>query len=175
MCCTFAVYIQLTLSLKSSCFYFCQGGGAINASGGTTVVNNCVFLENTATSESGGVYGGAINVYNGNLSVLDCTFTKNEALQDDPSAFDGSGGGGAIYAFGNSNLLVAGSVFELNEASNEGGAALISNSNGGKVKVGWINNNELLFGNTADADEGCGGIFDFTSKTCDRVGDNFSV
>ena len=33
----------------------------------------------------------------GNLSVLDCTFKKNRALQDDPSTFDGTGGGGAIH------------------------------------------------------------------------------
>jgi len=156
-------------------------GGAIFAFGGTTVVNNCVFLGNTATSESSTAEGGAIHVRDENLSVLDSTFTKNEALQDDPSAVNGlgeTGGGGAIYiyaVFGDINFLVAGSVFELNKASVEGGAVHINDDeiNGGEVKVGWINNNELLFGNTAN--EGCGGIFDFTSKTCDRVGDNFSV
>ena len=41
-------------------------------------------------------------------------------------------------------LLVAGSVFELNEASDNGGAALISDVDVGKVKVGWINNTELM-------------------------------
>ena len=49
----------------------------------------------------------------------------------------------------NIELLVAGSVFELNEASDNGGAALISDVDVGKVKVGWIKNNELIFGNTA--------------------------
>ena len=59
-CFTFAVHIQLTLSLNSSCVYFFQGGGAFAAFGGTTVVNNCVFLGNTATSESDQdvAYGG---------------------------------------------------------------------------------------------------------------------
>ena len=95
---------------------------------GTTVVNNCVFLENVAQAPNTRARGGAIHVFNGNLSVLDCTFTKDEALQDDPSAFDGSGGGGAISAFAyglDVNLLVAGSVLELNEAYNEGGAAFL--------------------------------------------------
>ena len=56
----FFIHIQLRLSIKSSCFYFCQAGGAIYAFGGTTVVNNCVFLGNTATSESDQdvAYGG---------------------------------------------------------------------------------------------------------------------
>ena len=115
---------------------------------------------------------------NGDLSVFDCTFTENRALQDNPSAVDDSGvtgGGGAIYIqadYTNIDLLVAGSVFELNEASNDGGAALIKESSGGKAKVGWINNNELLFGNIAG--ERCGDIFD-ASDTCVSVGDNFSV
>ena len=38
------------------------------------------------------------------------------------------------------------------------------------MKVGWINNNELLFDNTADADEGCGGVFNSISSTCVSVG-----
>ena len=47
----------------------------------------------------------------------------------------------------NIDLLVVGSVFELNEACDNGGAFLIDEVYTGKVKVGWINNNELLFGN----------------------------
>ena len=88
----------------------------------------------------------------------------------------GGGGGGAInFAFygPNINILVADSVFELSEASNDGGAALINESSEGQVKVGWINNNEFIFGNTAY--EECDDIFDGTSDTCASVGDNFSV
>eukprot|EP00578_Thalassiosira_sp_NH16_P024811 CAMPEP_0181099396 /NCGR_PEP_ID=MMETSP1071-20121207/12638_1 /TAXON_ID=35127 /ORGANISM="Thalassiosira sp., Strain NH16" /LENGTH=372 /DNA_ID=CAMNT_0023182057 /DNA_START=232 /DNA_END=1350 /DNA_ORIENTATION=+ len=160
-------------------FSYGPRGGAISANGGTTVVNNCVFLANVATSESDQeAYGGAIYVNQGNLRVLDCTFKKNIALQDDPPTY---GGGGAIYMyalFTNIDLLVAGSVFELNEASNEGGVALIDEANVGKVKVGWINNNELLFGNTDN--DGCDGVlvkrsYDDTASTCASVGDNFFV
>ena len=69
----------------------------------------------------------------------------------------------------------------MNEVSNDGGAALIKEFNGGQVKVGWINNNELIFGN-ADND-GCDGVVvevetaagTVTSSTCANVGDNFSV
>mmetsp|Transcript_5010 Transcript_5010/g.12565 ORF Transcript_5010/g.12565 Transcript_5010/m.12565 type:complete len:375 (+) Transcript_5010:231-1355(+) len=163
-------------AISSSSF---AGGGAILVVGGATVVNNCVFLGNAAISTaesnmSSYAYGGAIEIVNGDLSVLDCTFTENRALQDDLSP-QAQGGGGAIFfvSYGpNINILVAGSVLELNEASNEGGAALIRESFGGKVKVGWINNNELLFGNTAG--ERCSDIFD-ASDTCVSVGDNFSV
>ena len=82
MCYTFAVHIKLTLLLKSSCFYFCQTGGALFAYAGTIVVNSCVFLGNVASSESAsGAYGRAIDVFDDDLSVLDCTFTKNKALQ----------------------------------------------------------------------------------------------
>ena len=98
---------------------------------------------------------------------MDCTFTKNKALQ---------GEGGAINFASydkNINILVSGSVFESNEASIAGGAARISNATGEKVNVGWINNNELIFGNTAG--ERCGDIFYELPDTCVSVGDNFSV
>jgi len=155
---------------------FGPGGGAIYMSGKTIAVNNCVFLGNVATSTSEcETNGGAIYVYNSNLSVLDCTFKKNSALQDDPTTF---GGGGAIYMLASDtnpiDLLVAGSVFELNEASDYGGVALIKEYDDvGKVNVVWINNNELIFGNT-DNDR-CDGVLVKRSNTCASVGDNFSV
>ena len=47
------------------------------------------------------------------------------------------------------------------------------------MKVGWINNNELIFGNTADAGEGCGGVtreqVNGFYSICASVGNNFSV
>ena len=78
----------------------------------------------------------------------------------------------------NIDLLVVGSVFELNEACDNGGAFLIDEVYTGKVKVGWINNNELLFGNTDN--DGCDGVlvkrsYGDTSSTCASVGDNLSV
>ena len=152
-------------------------------------MNNCVFLENVgkATSSSSTSYsnGGAIRVSNGDLSVLDSTFKKNSAFQVNPSP-SAVGGGGAIYmesgpscANGICKLLVAGSVFELNEASNEGGAVFIKQVGSGEatLKVGWINNNAFLFDNTAG--ETCEDVFvsntiDTTTK-CVSVGDNVSV
>ena len=75
---------------------------------------------------------------------------------------------------GTFHLLVVGSVFELNEASDEGGAVAFNERDGqGTLKVDWINNNKLIFGNTAG--EACGGVRNLISDTCVSVGDNFSV
>ena len=70
----------------------------------------------TAAGEGG--FGGAIASRYGKLTVVDSIFKKNKAI----ATASGFGGGGAIYAF-SSDVLVLSSVFELNEASNEGGAA----------------------------------------------------
>ena len=58
-------------------------------------------------------------------------------------------------------------MFELNEASNKGGAVLFDGPN-----VHWYNNKDILFGN--DAGEGCDGV-DVDGQPCFNVGDNFSV
>jgi len=56
-------------------------------------------------------------------------------------------------------------VFELNEASTFGGAALFFDTD-----VDWYNNKDLLFGN--DAGEDCNGVE--VDGDCFNVGDNFS-
>ena len=99
--------------------------------------------------------------------MVDSIFKKNKAIQADSNV----GGGGAITALG-SDVLVLSSVFELNEASNGGGAALFEDVN--DASVAWYNNKELLFGN--DAGEDCDGVaVGLTSPTCFSVEDNFSV
>ena len=76
-------------------------------------------------------------------------------------------GGGAITAAFN-DVLVLSSVFELNEASNGGGAAEFDGAN-----VAWYNNKELLFGNDAlDCDGVASAI---CGAVCKSVGDNFSI
>ena len=119
----------------------------------------------TAAGEGG--FGGAIASRYGKLTVVDSIFKKNKAI----ATASGFGGGGAITAVSNDvntdDVLVLSSVFELNEASNTGGAALFEN-----VNVAWYNNKELLLGN--DAGVGCDGA-NVAGGACFSVGDNFSV
>ena len=109
------------------------------------MVNNCLFLDNAAVTTGAGVdaagAGGAIGSSVGKLTVVDSIFKKNKAI----ATASGFGGGGAISAAFNDVLLVLSSVFELNEASNVGGAALLE----GISSVALYNNKELLFGNDA--------------------------
>ena len=99
-----------------------------------------------------------------NLKVFDSVFKKNEAIQ-----VDTVGGGGAISvsAAGQNGVLILGSVFELNEASDTRGAALIADVSRRSVK--WINNKEFLFGNDAG---NCDGE-SVEVEGCFNVGDNF--
>ena len=129
------------------------------------MVNNCLFLDNVAvtTNAGSGAFGGAIDSF-GKLTVVDSIFKNNRAIQADTTS--GSGGGGAISAF-SSDVLVLSSVFELNEASNDGGAAQFVNPD----SVDWYNNKELLLGNDALDCDGA----NVAGEDCFSVGDNFSI
>ena len=129
------------------------------------MVNNCLFLENVAETTAAGVgaFGGAIGLVDVKLMVVDSIFKKNKAIQADTTS--GFGGGGAIYAF-SSDVLVLSSVFELNEASNDGGAAQFVDTS----SVDWYNNKELLFGNDGVDCDGAKVV----GGDCFNVGENFS-
>ena len=160
--------------------YYSQAAGAISVSGGKTVVNKCIFLDNvaatTATAATAASLGGAVRVVRGDLQVSNSIFKRNKALQVNLSARDGVGGGGAISVEDDSSprneLLVLSSIFELNEASNVGGAAAFNAKGSGSLKVNWINNNQLLVGNDAGK---CYGVFNSVSDTCKFVEENFSI
>jgi hypothetical protein len=60
--------------------------------------------------------GGAVYMRDGNLSVIDCIFENNHAAPLGPDT-----GGGAIYVEGSKNgLVIEGSTFRDNQASNAG-------------------------------------------------------
>jgi len=146
-------------------FSFNQAGGAIYASRGETVVNDCVFLDNVAETTAAGssAVGGAIYSVLGKVTVVDSIFKKNKAI----ATASGSGGGGVISALF-TDVLVLSSVFELNEVSSEGGAALF----GFSTSVAWYNNKELLSGNDAGID--CDGA-NVVGERCFSVEENFSL
>ena len=132
-------------------------------------MNNCLFLDNAAVTTAAGppAAGGAIGSDFGKLTVVDSIFKKNKALSD-----SNVGGGGAIYV-NEADVLVLSSVFELNEASNVGGAAVFElHLFVSGTSVAWYNNKELLFGN--DGGVGCDGA-NVVEEDCFSVGDNFSL
>src|SRR5205823_9926173 len=60
--------------------------------------------------------GGALYMQDGNLTVVDCTFSHNQAAPLGPDT-----GGGAIYVLGSKNgVIIVGSTFTNNAASNGG-------------------------------------------------------
>jgi hypothetical protein len=96
------------------------------------------------------VGGGAIYRDGGSLQVLDCVFLDNSAPLTGQDV-----AGGAIYAFGGGETIIAGSVFDGNRAS-DGGA--VGSLNGDLVII-----NSTFTGNAATGsggnpgDGGCGG------------------
>ena len=138
------------------------------------MVNNCLFINNVAECTAAAVdktaRGGAIRSFAGKLTVVDSIFKNNRAIQaDNPS--DISQGGGAIEAGFSGDVLVLSSVFELNEASGEGGAAQLR---GRAQSVAWYNNKELVFGNDALDCDGAKVVGQDGDEDCFSVGDNFS-
>ena len=70
-----------------------QGGGLYNSIfRGTVIVSNCVFVGNTANT--GGAY--ADNSEGGTTSLVSCTITGNKATG---TGYGGTPGGGGIYSF----------------------------------------------------------------------------
>jgi hypothetical protein len=60
--------------------------------------------------------GGALYMRDGNLTIIDCTFSNNQGAPSGPDT-----GGGAIYLLGSkSGVIIEGSVFTNNKASNAG-------------------------------------------------------
>ena len=103
------------------------GGGAIYVSNAREVIlGQCTF------SNCQGSNGGAVGTLGCDLVVVNCTFQNNRAFGTGGGADQGPTGqggiGGAIYIdgvhqFGTQNrLVVAGSTFTNNQATNHGGA-----------------------------------------------------
>lgn len=82
-------------------------------------IENCTFINNTATGAAGAV---KIGKYNDNVSILNSVFQKNTL------GVNSSIGGGAVYInLNNSNLLISNCDFEQNQGVNAG-AVYISRS-----------------------------------------------
>ena len=111
-----------------------DGGGLCNQSGGTLVVTNCMFTENTA------YLGGGMSS-SGTPEVTECVFTQNTAQLR----------GGAIYSSFASNFTLTASTFFTNSAVEQfGGGVYIANLNSGSIT-------DCLFdSNSANSSDGGG-------------------
>lgn len=121
---------QINLALNNN--YFVGRGGGLgifiqeSVKNVTTIVQNCTFVENFASSFGGGAYfyiSGAESHHN--FSVEDCNFTRN-------SADKGSFGGGIQVAMlirnlqsPPCNLEFVRCLFDLNEADYGGGLSTV--------------------------------------------------
>ena len=103
-----------------------EGGGAIQGAVGDLIINNCSFINNTATNQGGAIRGG-----NGDTTIINSTFTNNTATKD----------GGAIYSYGK-DFIVINSTFTNNRATESGGAIMTANNNDFKVSNTKFANNK---------------------------------
>ena len=84
---------------------------------GHSRISNCSFQNKILTAGNNFEYGGAIHVLNSVVSLTQSVFQDNSAYY-----------GGALYAHGNSRLIIANNTFLNNSAKRGGGAIYIRNS-----------------------------------------------
>ena len=109
-------------------------GGGLGASSNSTLdLFNCLFVDNTA-----GVEGGGLQQIQGTLSIFESQFTGNVA----------SAGGGGALGFDGSAFTISGSTFDNNQASGDGGGVFIVSLSTGASGASLLVN-DIFTGNTA--------------------------
>ncbi|GEM_PF-4339893 len=99
-----------------------DSGGAISWSGGGNLsLQNCAFIGNTASMESGGAISFANGLgFPGNLTVTGCTFLHNKSTQGSANSNPVPGSGGALFAsldpISASSGAITGCWFDSNQA-----------------------------------------------------------
>jgi hypothetical protein len=93
--------------------------------------------------------GGVIYMRNGTLEVVDCQFLDNEAALLGPDV-----GGGAIYAVGSPSVVIVGSQFIGNTASNGGAMGLLF-ANPEIYNSVFENNTAVGIGQNTAGHDGC--------------------
>jgi hypothetical protein len=90
--------------------------------------------------------GGALYMRDGNLLVVDCIFTGNQAAQVGPDT-----GGGALYVLGSKNgVVIVGSTFTNNSASNGGAVGVLQSQ---LTIYNSLFQNNMASGNGANSDD----------------------
>ena len=107
-------------------------GGAIDNDGtATAIINGCTFTSNIAE------FGAALENYDGTMSVTSSTFINNHATSFNAEFINPSGYGGAIANSGGRKLTVTNSIFTGNKATgNDGdGGAVYNWGNGNLISL----------------------------------------
>ena len=131
-------------------------------SGGTAVVNHCIFRDNVGNSWGGGIgseMGGALTVsdssfmansapYGGGIMNSAAAFTLTNSIFISNTA---SSTGGGVHVRDGSNFTISGSTFSNNEA-NQGAGLLVASGSGGATS-GSVSTNSF----TANVASGLGG------------------
>jgi uncharacterized repeat protein (TIGR02543 family) len=125
-------------------------GGAIYSSGGTAIIEHCVFESNSINYLYYSAYGGAICSENTNLTVSFCLFKNNQTnVQNRASEPVEHSFGGAIYCSGLSPVIFNSSFYEndaIGGAPKKGGAVYTNNSS--------VIINSCTFNNNSSSDVG---------------------
>jgi hypothetical protein len=123
-------------------------GGGIYAGDGKSVITNCVFISNVASNRGGGVRleNGTSSATNPCLMMF-CTFASNVVLNS------ASGYGGGIYV--NRSWIISNCYFSNNIATNNGGGIYLIE--GTVLKNSVIARNRTLIETSANS--GGGGIY----------------
>ena len=107
-----------------------SSGGVIYWQGMSGSINNCLFMNNVATTSAGAIY-----MYDGEVTISNSKFINNIA----------SNYGGAIYWY-SSDGHVINSTFSNNTASNQGGAIYWSGSYGAVENSTFSDNSATNYG-----------------------------
>lgn len=162
---TITVASQIVLTTET----VIDGGGTVTLSGGGTsrilyldsdyntatprlTVQRLTFTDGHSTRMTDDTDGGGAAVYRdgGSLTVLDCIFDGNHAPATGQDL-----AGGAIYGFGGGDIVIAGSTFTNNSAS-DGGA--IGSLNGDLTIINSTFTNNAATGTDGNpGNGGCGG------------------
>jgi hypothetical protein len=97
--------------------------------------------------------GGVLYARNGIIHIIDCTFIDNEAALIGPDV-----GGGAIYVVGVPELIISGSTFIRNRASNGGAVGMLFCGNPGIYNSRFEDNAAVGTGQNGCCDSACVGV-----------------
>jgi hypothetical protein len=97
-----------------------DGGGLLNAAGGSVVISGATFSDDRAAD--GGAIDSADNVASGPVSVTDSTFTGNSSGGDGGAIDNGDSASDPHDGAGQGSLSVSESTFIANAAGVDGGA-----------------------------------------------------
>jgi hypothetical protein len=151
---------------------FDRASSADDTTGGTLIIRNCLFKNNTGRSA-----GGAVYLYTGDQDALEidsCSFVGNQTVglinaNGDPEGEGGDGGAIELQSDSiNRGLIVANSSFTGNRAVDRGGAIRMRNFPG-QIYNNTFHDNRTTLAPTAGFVGGLGGAIEMDGGTAVQV------